>query len=324
MATPISKGKTYVPTEFYLEDVREKLNKLAIGASMRTGHAYKENGSECSYSKGGQGSMMITRYSGGYYFYCFRCNEQGWVDEYRSPKQVIADAKRAAEQADSMAKRQKDSKFAVPWDCMPANNLDVPKAATGWLNRYHIDDELIEKYDIQYSPMYDRIIFPIYEYYIANKRRFNTIIGWCGRCYHPFDKDERAVNHRPKYLTKKDEGHKHDRIFWCMFNQESKHTVVVEDIVSAIRVHEATGLTTLALLTTSFPTNIMSLFQDTVLVWLDNDAQRIGFQHVRKMNQVGTKAYFMSSQLDPKAHDDIDINNKITGRLKSANETTVA
>jgi hypothetical protein len=312
----------HIPSEFYMEDTRAKLDRLPDdGSSIRIGHAYKEDGSECGIGK--DDSMVVNHYYGGYYYYCFRCKEQGWVDEYRSPKQVIADAKRQAINAEKKAEAEKSEKFDVPWDCIPANDLDAPNAVAGWLNRYHIDDELIEKYKIQYSALYDRIIFPISEYYIANKNTYGDLVGWCGRCYRPFTKEERIKNHRPKYLTKKDKSKK-DRIFWCRFNKDSKYTVIVEDIVSAIRVRESTVHSVIALLTTSIPTNIMALFQDTVIIWLDDDAQGNTFKYVTKMNQVGTKAFFLATTDDPKVFSAGDLKKIIQRRINSANINSVA
>jgi hypothetical protein len=305
-----------------MDKVRDKLSKLCTSDSIRIGHAYREDGSDCSIGK--DSCMMVTKYHGGYYYYCFRCKDQGWVDEYRSPKQVIADAKRGALQVEEEIDTGQGKKFDVPYDCISAHDLDVPAAVTGWLNRFHITDELIDKYNIQFSPMYDRIIFPIYEYYIANAKKYDAVIGWCGRCYHPFDKEERITNRRPKYLTKKDEGHKHDRVFWCDFAKRSTHTIVVEDIVSAIRLREATDLSVMALLTTSFPTNIMPLFQNTVIIWLDHDAQHKSFKYVTKMNQVGTKSYFVSTMTDPKTFGDEDLQNIIKRRVDNANAFEVA
>ena len=155
------------------------------------------------------------------------------------------------------------------------------------------------------------------------------IIGWCGRCYHDFDKEERIENRRPKYIVKKDVEEAGDRIFWCKFNHprdidKNAFTVVVEDIVSAIRVHEATGYSVLALLTTSFPTNIMALFQNTVIMWLDHDAQHKSFKYVTKMNQVGTKSFFISTKEDPKTFNDEDITCIINRRIDNADAFEVA
>lgn len=301
-----------VPQEF--EEYADQLSKLTIGDTIRLCHKYRADGSPCSLNK--DNAMMITKYHGHYYFYCHRCHLQGKVVMAKTPQQLAQENQRKIDQA--VEREERLSTFSppshvakLPVDCVLANHESVPAEAKGFLNKYSIDETLVLKYTVQFSRVYDRIIFPI------RKEDSGIIIGWAGRCYHDLSKEERIINKRPKWLTRKINP-ADDRIFWSKFNPYSKGIVLVEDIISAIRVHEVTNVSTIALLTTSLPDTLLPRFRGkTVVLWLDGDMQGKMFQYVRRLNTLGIKGKMIYSKADPKLLPVDDIKTRVFRKVQS-------
>ena len=302
------KVDVYIPPEFV--EHQAALKALTIGDTLRVCHKYKEDGSPCSVGK--DKAMMISKYSYFYYYYCHRCGAQGKVKDLKSPQQLASelrkDAEREERKSPAVTHRPK-----LPTDCISMTNANVPPRARAFLTQYGITNDLIKKYEIKYSRMYDRIIFPIKEFYVMTRRTGTIDIGWVGRCYHPLEKQTRIERNRPKYLIRKFEKDT-ERMFWTQLNKDVDYTAIVEDIISAIRIHESCQINVIALLTTSLPDWMFPCFKDQAIVlWLDHDMMFKSLQYVNRMTTCGIKAGHISTPHDPKTYDESDLRN-IIGR----------
>ena len=291
----------------------DRIMNLSIGEHVRLNHTYKENGEPCSLHK--TNAMNVTRYDGGCYYLCFRCNEQGWVDDvFESPDKLAKKLKQKEEWKDMQ--RRMDEPMALPKDCISLSDNRVPNKASAFIKRFGLDDDDIKEHEIQYSPIYDRIIFPIYAHYFSS-RSFatpKTLAGWTGRCYHPYTKEKRDELKRPKYITRK--GDISSRLFYPCFNQWNDYMIFVEDIISAIKVCKATGVSTVALLTTSLPMNYVPFFNKSkCMVWLDYDAKQKANEIIMHFSTAGVKITLIETLNDPKMMSYGDISQIVAERI---------
>jgi 5S rRNA maturation endonuclease (ribonuclease M5) len=160
---------------------------------------------------------------------------------------------------------------------------------------------MIDTYAMHWSPAYNRIIIPIHDHIIgATGDIASKLIGWCGRCPYRYTKGERAEKKRPKYLTKKLKKTKR-AYFMAPKKDNPSIMIVVEDCLSAIKVAEATNMSTIALLNKSISNRlIMKLRGLKVIVWLDFDAKQDAMKAIGKMNMMGVSGKMIATHSDPK------------------------
>jgi hypothetical protein len=147
-------------------------------------------------------------------------------------------------------------------------------------------------------PVYDTIL-------LSGGDVGKRLLGWLGRDVNYLTKTERRTLKCPKWLTRKDKSSKH---FFYHLISESKNVVIVEDVISAIRVHEATGYNTLALNTTFLPTDqIIRLKPYFVYLWLDGDMLGKKIAYATKCSALGIKVHIIQTSRDPKEYSDANI-----------------
>jgi hypothetical protein len=277
------------------------------GYEARIVHPYREDGTQCSHGIGtGAEACGIWRKPNGWYVHCFRCGFAGFFsDGYGDPKQVKAMLERikAEPQFEAVAQVQ------LPEDFIKMVSVDspVPMAAWKWLWDAGLEDADIIRYEIGYSFAYDRVILPCRNYAILQPSGEYThkLLGWVGREVKYKTKEERKLHGCVKYLTKKSQAVKH---LMFMAPSTSDRVVLVEDVLSAIRVNRATGYTAMALLTTFIPRKLMyKLRNKQVTVWLDGDMMAKSIGYATQMNTLGIKASYCVTPKDPKDYNDIDI-----------------
>ena len=89
-------------------------------------------------------------------------------------------------------------------------------------------------------------------------------------------------------------------------DKDMNDVIVVEDCLSAIRVNDATGVTTLALLTTSIDNDLMRWFRGRhIYLWLDADALAKSIKYVQRMRALSIAAHHLHTPKDPKAYNSL-------------------
>lgn len=219
---------------------------------------------------------------------CFRCGERDFI-----PHGKISSAQLTLwRQADTAIRGMR-----VPAALSELG--DWPAEVLVWLGAAGLSPEHAARYDIAYDPRSARVILPI--------TTEGTAHGFVAR----------AVSHgkdRPKYIASRDAGNH------CWLRGRSSTLVVVEDILSAIRVYEA-GFRAFAAMGTSFSQEALTpaLVGCTRAVsWLDPDeAGRKAHGKLRKAFSLWDQPlYRVQSERDPKAHTKLEIQTYIKEALE--------
>lgn len=237
-------------------------------------------------------ALIVTRNPNGWAYYCHFCGERGFKRlAGQAPKfvaQRLRDYCAIREATDGVIKQ---GSLRLP----PDFTMDLPLQAKVWLTRYRITPQLHEKYHVGFSNLYNRLLFP---YYTGSELKF--IVG------RNLEKDN-----RPKYLTVK----RQDVDTPAYLIESLTDTLIlVEDIISAIRIHEATHLTTVAILGSSYRDYFFHLAKTfkRVVVWLDDDKRIVSSRIVsRLLNLTSTEASRRFTNLDPKDYSDEELRSII-------------
>lgn len=168
-----------------------------------------------------------------------------------------------------------------------------------WLWKYKVTPKLIEKYHIKYYPQWDAIVLPYYS-------KDNELLFYQVRCIR--------YNMGPKYQTF---GQK--QLFWSKDSPKRDFVVIVEDIISAIKVGEVAQ--TVSLLGTSLKDRDMLTLAtryDTIVVWLDGDkpGRRSSRKLVKKLSLM-VNVIEINTRDDPKCYETDDIIGILKRALKA-------
>jgi hypothetical protein len=269
-------------------------------------------------SEGKSPALSVIRKSDGFWFYCFRCRElKGFAgDHHKSPAEV-------EQMLDNLRKQvpyEAQDVIYLPEDCVQmedGRNDGIPNKAYRWVWDSMLDKPELLTYGFKWSPSYERVIIPIYEYAEVSNRVATKLIGWVGREVDCRNKEERKTKGVPKYLTRKSSEYEH--IFFHAPNFKSDKYVIVEDILSAIRVSDALHCNAIALLTTFFPKRLMlKLRKMSIVVWLDNDQRDTMLKYQAQMSQFKIASRVIISAKDPKKYNDLAIRQLASGGIGGA------
>jgi hypothetical protein len=285
-----------------------------VGQSRRILHK------ECSEGK--TPALNVTRKADGFWFYCHRCKKlSGFAgDHTKTPEEV----KQMLENLKNEVPYESQDVVHLPDDCIQMeDNMDdgIPTKAYRWLWDCRIDATDMLTYSIKWSPSYQRVIIPIYEYAAMDSEAVTKIctklIGWVGREVECKNKKEREERKIPKYLTRKSS--EYDHIFFHAPHFSSNTYVIVEDILSAIRCSEAMHCNAIALLTTYFPKRLMlKLRKKEIIIWLDNDMRDTMLKYQAQMSQFKIGSRVILSGKDPKGYNDLAIRQLSAGGIGRA------
>lgn len=266
---------------------------LKVNDSFKMKHLYKSDGTPCSKDK--DAALSVKRVYNGWLYKCHRCQAEGFIsDKQKSPRDTLSmiEALRS--------KPIKAKRFAtLPYDYVPLINardrMDVPVAAYHWLWQYDLRSSDLIKHEIGYSKAYRRVIIPV-------KRPGHTqLLGWIGRELDFDDKEKRKEAKVPKYLTYKSQLVK--RLYFMIRGGVDDIVVLVEDVISAIKINKFTDLSTIALLGTYMDEEVLKQLQGKkVYVWLDGDAFQKAVSYVERLSQLGVEARVVHTLKDPKDH----------------------
>ena len=279
-----------------LNAVKDKFNKK--GDSFRMKHNFKMNGEVCTEPHKDP-ALCITRDTEGWVWHCHRCHESGFIgDRYINPDSTLKKIEYLKEKKPELPKET--YMVQLPDDCTPLADYNyspakgIPFEAPHWLWKYNITERNMFDFDMCWSPKYEMVIIPLYS---SDKR---VLQGWVGRRIPQKDGQK-------KYHIQKPKGNK-DRTYFIIPGRGGTEVILVEDCLSAIRVHDATGLTTTALLTTSIDEDMTRRLQGKkVYVWLDADVLAKSVAMVSRFRQLGIEAKHIYTSKDPKCYNSVAI-----------------
>jgi len=280
------------------QEVLDAIEKNETGG--RIYHMKKPDGTNCS--KGKSKAMVITRRHTCWCYYCFRCKMYGEIPfDKNTPKQTLK--LMAANKARSEMNSDRKETLSLPPDFIPLDHDSGPKKARNWLWQYGIGNNMWTLYNIGWSDFYQRVIFPI-EGDLKLKRFLtikNTLLGWVARDVDFIKEEDKRLVNTPKYLIRAREGT--ERKFFMIDRKGSNKLVIVEDILSAIKVYEYGGnVSTLALLNSSIDCNaILKKYRGkTIRIWLDSDMRTKAVMQSVRLGQFGFTVKHVYSFKDPK------------------------
>jgi hypothetical protein len=296
----------YIPEE--LEQAIKDHPDWAVGQTLRVSHE------DCSKGKANPNAMAIIKKSDGYWFHCFRCQEfQGFVGDR---KKTITEMKAQLASLKNFEIYAEFNTLGLPLDAQAMGRTrrhDLPWLAYQWGWNCDIDGSTIEKYDFHWSPSYNRVIIPIYEWTSKGKVLLKKLIGWVGREVDCRSKEQREKENIAKYITRKSS--EYNRIFFHAPCINSDTYVLVEDILSAIKVREVCNVNAIALLTTSIPTKLLiKLKGKRVLIWLDFDQLPATMRYFALAKQWGINCKYLHTKKDPKNYDATQLNTYVNGK----------
>lgn len=267
--------------------------------NRRIHHIKRIDGTNCS--KGKSAAMVITRRHTGWVYYCFRCKLFGEVPfDKNTPKQTLKLI--AANKARQEMNNEKNS-VALPKDYIKLSYQNGPDKARNWLWGYGIGVNMWKTYSIGWSDFYQRIIFPLIDdiRITENITLKESLVGWVARDVDFIKKENKLLENAPKYLIKTSDDDK--RRFFMLNKKDSTKLIIVEDILSAIKVFEYGGnVNTLALLNTSIDNDlILSKYKkQTIKIWLDPDMRIKSVMNVARLKQFGFNVEHVYTMSDPK------------------------
>jgi len=220
--------------------------------TTRITHKKRKDGSNCSVGK--QPAMVISKRHTHWFYYCFRCGMCGEIPfETNTPERTLKLIK--ANKTEQYKQKQKT--MQLPEDFVELSNATGPAKAKTWLWSYGLDATIWKKHNIGWSDSYQRVIFPIYN---TTNYAFNLsskkLVGWLARDVSFIQSNEKVLYKVPKYLLKTEPGK--TRKFFTLNAPKAKIVVVVEDILSAIKIFDAVKrVSVIALLNSSVDTSFI-------------------------------------------------------------------
>ena len=250
----------------------------------------------CKCSEGKDPCLIVTRFTTHWKFYCHRCGMSGIKKIGDLPPEEVVKLWHSNRISKDRG-RQVVKQMRLPEDV--TNDIHTYAMSEYlWLQTAGITDEEIVKYNICYSPYFERVIFPVYD-------RDDKLIYWQGR---------KVVGDGPKWLNVKLMGR--EDIYFEVDHQirypkgKAVGVVIVEDIISAIIVGRTCS--SLALLGSYIPDSLILYLKDRVVyIWLDKDKQGDAVKHFMRLQSHGIKAKLRVTKRDPKHYSEDDIKSII-------------
>jgi len=225
--------------------------------------------------------------------YCHHCGSSGYyTDKITNIHRVVKPPLEESQSAKNLLLPKDVINDATQW----------PIDARGWLLKYGITEKEIKEHGIVYSPSVDRLLFPLY--------MDGNYIGWQGRSLT----QDRDV---PKYLTTVDSNNPSGNCGVYKHGPDSSTAVLVEDIISAIKVSRtADAIALLGSHPTSEVINWIANRYSNIYIWLDNDKPEV----IKQQNKLASlfkvlvsgKVELILTDKDPKNHSDTEIKGLIT------------
>ena len=216
----------------------------------------------------------LARYADGS-CYCFRCGYYKYSTKIKSSTDFYTRTDRN--------QRKPGTTCGIP----PDSTEELPQNARNFLGKYSLTSIDISKNHIMWSEKEQRIIFP---YFIEG-----DFIGWQGR--------DLTNTKKSKWFSKGD----FKNAYYILGNHFSTCIIVVEDIISAIRLGNQPNICTMPLFGSIITTKQLLVLKDRykcIRLWLDKDKEMYSRQVSKKAREFGIDCYSIVSDLDPKEYND--------------------
>ena len=257
---------------------------LEIAKELPLGHKTRSQCHECGTT---DKSLIVNHSHKAYNAYCFRCGSQPFEMKGEMSLEELKQMKEL-----NHAAHTSKLKLALPEDF----SHDIPLEGRLWLYSGGITESTWKEFGIGYSESLRRVILPVY-----NDKK---ALVWY-QCRAVFK------GQSPKYIQPSDG--RDTVIFKCGNSISNKQCVIVEDILSAIRVGKHTvAASILGTKITTSQAQALSQF-DTVVTWLDSDKAGVkGAQAIRKTLQLVTRVTNVVTKKDPKCLSDEQIRQELS------------
>ena len=242
---------------------------------------------ECPTNCGSGQKLSVVHDVKSYWCNCYRCGFKDFHDKGIQTLAQRAKIKKLNEEAENVQHTN-----TLPEDF----TKELPRHARMWLFKAGITETVWKENNIGYSASLERVVLPIFN-------KDGDLIWY--QCRALLD------GQSPKYIQP--EGSKDNCIFVREHTTDRGYIVVVEDILSAIRVGK--NITTICLLGTKITTEQaaeLSRYSNKYVTWLDSDkAGKDGAYSIRKtLGLIGDTSNISTNQ-DPKMLSDKEINKQL-------------
>lgn len=175
------------------------------------------------------------------------------------------------------------------------SSYDYPKAALDWIEQYEISRNDLLAHRVVYSDYYYRLIFPVYS--------GEGILAYQGRYFGP-------DTTKPKWWG---EGPLKEMLH-ILKSKDDSCIILVEDIISAMKLQKV-GHTSMPLFGSHVDLHRLKRIKNyyhKIILWLDNDKRKESIKFANVGKSLGLDMRVIFSDLDPKEHDEIQIQNYLT------------
>jgi len=254
---------------------------LKLAKELPLGHKSRIACTECGTA---DKSLIINHSNKSYNAYCFRCGDNPFEMKGELSLAELAHIKELNENA---------LKQRLPLSLPEDFTRDIPLAGRLWLYSGGLTESMWSAYGIGYSPNLERVILPVYKINTSKE-----LVWYQCRAIHK--------GQSPKYIQPSDS--RDTVLFESAGKETDTRCVVVEDILSAIKVGRTRkAFSLLGTKITTPQTNTLSKYKE-VTTWLDSDKAGVtGAYSIRKALQLVTEVRNVVTEKDPKCYSDKEI-----------------
>lgn len=170
--------------------------------------------------------------------------------------------------------------------CLPRDIQSIiPSKGLAWLYSYGISDEEIKRYNFCFSPNWNRLILPVY--------KDEELVYFQARTLGTPSKQN------PKYLNMRG-----DKTHMFEVNVPGQTSVViVEDILSAIKVGRCTNSKALLGSYIGTALTVLAKHYNKIFIWLDDDKRMESIKYARHLSSLtGVAVRVVNTPKDPKCY----------------------
>jgi len=268
---------------------------LEVAKELPQGHKARTDCPNCGAGTN-TNAMTVYHTSKVYNGWCFACGHKPFETKGIQTLEELAEIKRINNEG---LGRTQYRTIRLPDDF----TSDIPLEGRLWLYKASITTRLIKKYNIGYSPRLRRAVLPVYD-------AQGALIWYQCRAL--------LKGQKPKYLQPSADRanvyfHSTHSIGEATDTQNSSTVVVVEDILSAIRVGCSTD--TASLLGTKLSTDNINMLsgKSRIITWMDNDkAGRQSAKDIKQALSIFTEVTNIVTERDPKLLSNTEIQEQLT------------
>lgn len=226
--------------------------------------------------------LYVKQTDRGELWHCHNCGASGFIPKGNLTPTELIKYLNSLSVIPSQSGEQREIK--LPYDF----SEDLPKNALQWFYKYGLFKEDITRFHFGFSAKYNRIILPVFT--------DETLVYYQSRSL------DKPTKENPKYINVRQSGAKN--VFFRNFSfTEKPELVVVEDILSAVKVGKVTN--SVSLLGSYMPDSFYDLCDDfnKIWIWLDRDKLRSSIKYANKLRlKTGKQVKVVVMDKDPKEY----------------------